>query len=185
MCTKLTKVCGLLAALVVFAASASAQQLQVGSPAPAIALPTWLNGKPVAKFDKGHVYVVEFWATWCVPCIKAMPETSKLADELKGKATFIGVNVLDRKDPKTGEKEDVKSHDGRIGEWVKSNKKTLRYRVALDDEKDSMVINWLIASDPSSIAIPKVFIVGKDGKITWIGHPSEMKPALDAALAAR
>ena len=185
MRTTFVKACTLIVASIALSVSAFAQQLQVGSPAPGITPPTWLNGKPITKFEKGQVYVVEFWATWCEPCIKAMPATSKLSDDLKGKVTFIGVNVMDRKDPDTRQPEDAKSHEERITEWVKANKKNLRYRVVLDDDKDTLVENWLLASDPTGISIPKVFIVGKDGKIAWIGHPGEMKAALDAALAAK
>lgn len=38
-----------------------APTLKAGDAAPALAIETWLKGKPVTAFEPGHVYVVEFW----------------------------------------------------------------------------------------------------------------------------
>ena len=60
--------------------------LKVGDPAPALKATKWLQGTEVKSFEKGQVYVVEFWATWCGPCIVMMPHMSDLQQEYKGKA---------------------------------------------------------------------------------------------------
>lgn len=39
--------------------------LKPGDPAPALKIDKWVKGQPVEAFEKGKVYVVEFWATWC------------------------------------------------------------------------------------------------------------------------
>jgi len=57
--------------------------LNLGDPAPSLRVREWLKGKPVGQFEKGTVYVVEFWATWCTPCKAAMPRLSKLAGKYK------------------------------------------------------------------------------------------------------
>src|SRR5262245_15249140 len=64
--------------------------LKAGEPAPAFKAAKWLQGGSVDKLEIGKVYVVEFWATWCGPCIAIMPHMADLADEYKGKITFIG-----------------------------------------------------------------------------------------------
>jgi peroxiredoxin len=57
-----------LAATPVFSASVT-----VGSPAPDFSAAT-LTGEPVALADyKGQVLVINFWATWCVPCKQELP----------------------------------------------------------------------------------------------------------------
>ncbi|WP_437918099.1 TlpA family protein disulfide reductase [Sphingobacterium sp. LRF_L2] len=54
----------------------------VGDPAPPIRYSKWLKGTPVENYEKGHIYVIECWATWCGPCIAAMPHLSELAKKI-------------------------------------------------------------------------------------------------------
>ena len=58
----------------------ASKRLALGSPAPDFALET-LDGKKIALQDlRGSVVLVDFWATWCVPCWKALKETQSIAD---------------------------------------------------------------------------------------------------------
>ncbi len=69
--------------------------LSAGDAAPALSVTKWLKGAPVTSFEKGHVYVVEFWATWCGPCVASMPHLSAIQKEFKDKVTIIGVTSED------------------------------------------------------------------------------------------
>jgi peroxiredoxin len=58
--------------------------LRAGRPAPDFTLPG-LDGKMVSLADhKGHVVLVNIWATWCPPCIDEMPSMQALYKEFKG-----------------------------------------------------------------------------------------------------
>lgn len=55
------------------------------------------GGEPdvdLARFA-GEPLVVNFWATWCAPCVKEMPAFAEVAADLEGEVTFLGVNVQD------------------------------------------------------------------------------------------
>ena len=54
------------------------------------------DGPPVNLTDfRGAPLVVNFWATWCAPCVKEMPEFRDAAEELDGTVAFLGVDVED------------------------------------------------------------------------------------------
>ena len=52
--------------------------LAAGSPAPPLTVDAWVKGDAVKAFEPGKVYVVEFWATWCPPCVKNIPNLNAL-----------------------------------------------------------------------------------------------------------
>ncbi len=108
----------------------SADLLTIGSNAPALDIEHWVqngNGKfkPVTKFVNGKVYVVEFWATWCGPCIQSMPHLAKLQTEYADKGVqLISISdedletvekFLDRpvRAPKKAQEEEEKEREGR------------------------------------------------------------------------
>ena len=69
----------MVSGLLIATAVSFAQTLGPGSKAPNLDIKTWFKGSPVKSFEKGKVYVVEVWATWCGPCIASMPHISELA----------------------------------------------------------------------------------------------------------
>ena len=86
----------------------AAQELGIGSKAPALNIEHWVqdgNGffKPVTKFENDKVYVVEFWATWCGPCIASMPHLAELQNKYRGN----GVQVISVSDESLDEVKDL------------------------------------------------------------------------------
>lgn len=94
-------------------------KLLPGDEPPPIRVAQFLKGEPVADFEMGKLYVIEFWATWCPPCVDSIPHLSKLQKEYP-QITFVGVAVYD-------EREEVES-------FLKEDPKRFSYRVAIDEE---------------------------------------------------
>lgn len=157
-------------ALAALSAAQSAKPVTVGDPAPPLKVEGWVKGTPTAGLEQGKVYVIEFWATWCGPCISAMPHLSDMADAMKGKAEFISVNVWDRRAASEKEPND-KGHVERVTKFVQDNDAKMRYNIALDDSSDTMSNTWLRAAGRNGI--PCAFVVDRTGTIAWIGHPMD------------
>lgn len=65
-------------------------------PLPRETLEGFAGGKDVALADfRGKPLVVNFWATWCAPCVEEMPIFRDVANSSRGKVTFLGVDVQD------------------------------------------------------------------------------------------
>ena len=64
-----------------------------GKPAPKLALKGWINSKPLTLENlKGKIVVLDFWATWCGPCLAAIPHTNEMMEHYADKGVvFIGV----------------------------------------------------------------------------------------------
>lgn len=150
------------------AAPAASGKLEAGAPAPALEVSGWLQGEEVKSFEKGTVYVVECWASWCGPCRMMFPHLSELhAQYTKAgkKVVIIGVDVWER-DAKAGP------------ETFEKMKEQMTYRVAVDGGQ--VAKNWLKAAGQNGI--PTAFVVDGEGKIAWIGHPMELEEVVDAVL---
>lgn len=129
----------------------------IGETAPELTVGKWLKGGDIDKLEKGKVYVVEFWATWCLPCIAGMPHLSAIARKYKD-VTVIGCSVLERKTTTLPY----------IEKFVAAKKDTMEYHVAVD-EVSKMANNWLRAYGEQGI--PTAFIVDKENRVAWVGHP--------------
>jgi peroxiredoxin len=134
-----------------------------------------LAGKEVRLADyRGKVLILDFWATWCAPCIASMPHTQELA----AKYADQGVVVLA---VCTGDKR------GKFEDWVKlkaSSYPAIRFTfdphelgTPAHDRRASVALYGVPA-------IPAQFIIGRDGKIvaTTDGYVTG-DTRLEAALA--
>lgn len=144
--------------------------LKVGDPAPALKAGKWLQGSEVKEFASGQVYVVEFWATWCGPCIVMMPHMSDLQTEYKAKGvTFIGYSA---KDPNNTQE--------KVEAFLEKRGSKLKYTFAYSDDRDTYNA-WMKAAGRGGI--PCSFVVDRNGKIAYIGHPMYLDVVLPKVTA--
>jgi uncharacterized protein (TIGR03435 family) len=77
-----------------------AQQIRLGDPAPPRAIPQLMNAPSgaVATWPalRGQAVVLEFWATWCAPCVEQIPHLNKLSEQFReSKVLFLSVTHED------------------------------------------------------------------------------------------
>jgi len=128
------------------------------------------SGAPVAHWVKGEpvdvssgVHVVEFWATWCPPCLTSIPHLTALQEKYADR----GVNIIGVSDEELAT---VESFVEKMGD-------KMAYTVAIDGgiSKD-YIEKYNIGG------IPHAFVV-KDGEIVWHGHPmAKLEAAIEDAL---
>jgi thiol-disulfide isomerase/thioredoxin len=147
-------------------ASAHEPTFKIGDPGPPVEPMEWLQGNPVTKYERGRVYVVEFWATWCPPCIKAIPHLSALQKNYANTLTVVSVNA----DGILGGKANVNA----VHDFMKKHGNEMGYTVAMDDPiKKTMSETWVTAS--GSLGAPTAGIIDQQGKLVWIGYPDVVK----------
>lgn len=145
-------------------------KLGIGDPAPAFAPSSWAKGLPT-KIEPGKVYVLEFWATWCAPCIKSMPHLTTLLDEYKDKGlTVIAVTTQD----KNGNTLDA------VEEFLKKKGDRFPFAFAFCTTD---AVNTAFMDASGTDGIPASFVIDTDGKIAFIGHPSDLDDVLPRLFA--
>ncbi|TWU20111.1 thiol-disulfide oxidoreductase [Novipirellula galeiformis] len=157
------------------------EPLTIGSVAPELDIMHWIHDgdgafDPVSKFENNKVYVVEFWATWCGPCIAAMPHIVALQKEYADRdVQIISVSsepmatieaFLKREVPGAKEGDDAPQTYQEL---------TSSYCLTTDPDRSTSK-SYMEASGQNGI--PCAFLVGKSGKIEWIGHPMSIDEPL-------
>jgi thiol-disulfide isomerase/thioredoxin len=127
----------------------------VGQAAPVLA-GTSLDDKPISlEALRGRVVLLDFWATWCAPCVKAMPAVQKLAEKYADKpVTVIGVN------------QDAKGMDAKVKKFLADKKIT--FRQFLD-------VGGKIGRKYKVGAIPCTFLIDAKGVVQAVHVGAEPK----------
>lgn len=135
-------------------------QAIIGKNAPAMTVDEWLKGDPVSEFQPGKVYLVEFWGTWCGPCVKNIPHLS----EIQKKYSSAGLTVIG-----------VATHElegrAKLDEFMDKRGNEMEYTVAYDSDL-SMEKDWDTGGKgENTFKLPVCFLIDKNSKVVFIGHP--------------
>jgi thiol-disulfide isomerase/thioredoxin len=159
-----------LAALLLSSAALAGDELAVGQAAPTLTDVNWVKGEPVKEWKKGEIYVLDFWATWCGPCKKAIPHINELAKAHRAdKVNVIGVAVWPRPNMVPTDQFVAEKGDG------------MDYLIAEDIEGQTAK-RYMDGS--LNDGIPTVMIVDRDGTLAWVGNPFVPAGAMDEAFKA-
>ena len=147
--------------------------LSIGSVAPQFTDLKWIRGLPVTTFAKDQVYVVEFWATWCGPCLQSVLHLADLQKTWGSKVQFIGITDEEQEAVDAFLQQKARGFESTWGD-------VLNYSIALDQKRIASG-DWMDNSGQQGI--PCAFIVGKSGNLEWIGHPMAIDGPLQAVVA--
>lgn len=131
---------------------------------------TFIQGPAPTAWEPGKIYFLECWATWCGPCVGAIPHVNGLHKKYADKGLkVIGLDVWD---------------DGptdRIETFVKAKGNGMSYPVAFVGNGGAFEKQWL---KPAGVTgIPHTFIV-RDGKLLFSTNPHRVTDAMIEKLLA-
>jgi peroxiredoxin len=139
-----------------------ARQTMVGKKAPQFAAGTTYGAKFRLAKQHHKIVVMEFWATWCAPCCRALPVLNELTRSFAKRAVqFIAVNE--------------KENESTIKSFLAAS--SLDVPVAFD-------VNGDIARLYHVVGIPQTVVIDRDGRIRSIhvGFSSKMKEEISDEL---
>lgn len=155
--------------------------LTIGNKAPSLDISDWVSlgnerFSEVTDFKPGQVYVVEFWATWCGPCIASMPHLAETQEKYIDQVQLVSISDEDRETVDAFLERKVR---GAEEETATYGELTSGYCLTTDPDRSNYT-NYMKAAKQNGI--PTAFIVGKSGVVEWIGHPMSMDKPLAAVV---
>ena len=151
---------------------AQEQTLKVGDQAPVLKADKWLKGSPVESYSKENFYVLEFWATWCAPCIKSMPHLSEITEKYaKDGLKVVAVTTAD----------EGNSFEA-VQKFIEGRGSKYHFDYAFC-ENDTTYKAFMTAAGQNGI--PCSFVVDRDGKIAYIGLPRDLDYVLSRVAAGK
>ena len=153
----------LAAALLAFTTGVSAplMALDIGEKAPSLEKISWVKGKAV---NTGSVVtVVEFWATWCAPCVRGIPHLTEVQKKYGNQVNVVGLSNEE-------DEEKVKSFVVKMGA-------EMDYHVGMADKVSYQA--YMEAIDH----IPHAFLVDAKGIVVWQGAPTAIDKPLSEVIA--
>jgi thiol-disulfide isomerase/thioredoxin len=140
----------------------SQAQVNVGDK-PQLRLRTLENQVLTSEDLAGSLVVLEFWATWCGPCVQQIPHLRDLNAKYAPKGVrLISVSRDDSRGP--------------VVPFIRQHRMTWTH--AIDKEQPQQ-----LAPAFGVRGIPHAFIISPDGEVLWRGHPASIDQPLEDALA--
>jgi len=111
--------------------------------APDFDLPTLSGGRVKLSALRGQPVIVNFWASWCAPCLEELPMLAKFAESRRQEAAFLAVNV--RENPDVA--------------WLFADRAGVR-------AADVLLSDTAIMLDYQVVALPMTLVVDRRGVLT-------------------
>lgn len=159
------------------ASSLAAPTLKLGDPPPSLAVARWIR-PPQRPVPANKIRIVSFFSSWSNPCRESLPVLQTVAQKHRNLVVIEAVSVYEKA---TGPADT--SYYKTVEAFVKQMGSKMPYAVGVDGPAGKVAQAWLDASGERGV--PTSFVIGRNGKIVWIGHTMMLDTVLDEILAGR
>lgn len=133
-------------------AQVSLAQIKIGDKSPAINITNWIQNQPAHKSLDNKFVVIDFWATWCAPCLASMPHMNRLVEEMGKKDNLVFLAMSDERKEK-----------------ISPILKRVAFKATIVTDTTQQTQNSFGIS-----SIPDCIVIDDKGSIRWRGNPAEL-----------
>lgn len=170
----------LVAALLSLAITLQLPTLSIGDSAPPLNIAKWIKGPAVERYDPAKVYVIDFWAVWCGPCLAGMPHLTQIQKQYGSKVQVVGLTSFDN----------YGNSQQSVEKLVARKGATIGYSIAWDKPTEQKYLGIFQGESNAALmkgagikSFPTAVVVDNGGKIAYIGHPGGIDTALSKIVA--
>ncbi len=128
----------------------------VGTTAPGLTITDYLQNKPADTSFHKKFKVLEFWATWCKPCLRAVPHLNRLSKTFQQENVVFLSFTYERPEETTRILQRFKFETIVVSDRSKTTHRNLKIEV-----------NGLMA-------LPRTVLIDDENKIVWVGRPEQL-----------
>ncbi len=123
--------------------------IKVGEKAPEIVITDYIANISKDINLKNKFILLEFWATWCGPCLEEVPNLNKFQEKFKTKKDFVFVSITDEK----------------VEKVLRTLKRIPFNSIVVSDQTGETIKNFGIEEFPTTV------LIDNKGILKWIGNP--------------
>src|SRR4029077_10907498 len=119
------------------------------------------------SWERGRVYVVDLWSSWCQPCLTTMPHLSRVEKRHSKDVTFVAMNVWEMTPHK-------------VPKLVAQYGDSIVTTVAMDTIPPGKEANEGLSAvaylgTSIEVSVPQTFVIDRNGRLAWVGDPRDVE----------
>ncbi|MGN7986070.1 TlpA family protein disulfide reductase [Pedobacter sp. 22226] len=135
-------------------------QLKIGQDAPEIVITDWLKNVPKSKGFSGKFIIIDFWATWCAPCLETVPHFNQIVKENRSNSDLIFLSLTEEK----------------VSKVIPMLKRIPFSSIVVTDTSRQTYDNFM------ANAIPFCVVIDNRNKIRWFGHSGSINSKIISSI---
>lgn len=139
----------------------SQKQIAVGDKAPEIYVSDYIENIPSDKSVTGKYILLEFWTTWCAPCLGAVPHLNNLKEKYNERQDIVFLSMTYEEPEKV----------------MRTLKRVPFKTCVVTDQTKATLKNFGVEID-NSITVPRTILIDNKGIVKWIGNPYHLTDSI-------